>query len=481
LGRSKDAASSFLDFAENYKTETKNANDALDHATALIAQLRRQDLQDADTRKLYDRFLPLAISSPYGRSQFAFEYAVLLQREQQYKQAVEYFQQVPADDKRILSARFYEMIALKQRLNDDDDKMSASERADVMSQIQTLADQVDTQAAAAQSAATSDDDKKRYASMVVRTALLAADLADHEQKDPKRCLEVLSDFEDKVKGMPKEADLLFEALALRVDSYMSLGQTNDATTALVQLLKTKQGNEGPALVFDLLKKLDSDMDHARAAGDMRQVNQLAQNRAVLSGFLVTWAANNPDEKIKALTPRYKVFDASTKQLAAELTDDPAAKKAGLEAALKQYTDLYDAKDPDPVVELGMGLVQYDLGNYTAAKEALGPLVVNKKLGGATMVVSDNGEPKTVENTQYWEGILKLLRATTEAAKQNPSDAQAQSDLASARTFLKQLYVQWPRTIGGKKYHDDFEKLRAEIVPDFNPGQFLDGTSQPAPG
>lgn len=178
------------------------------------------------------------------------------------------------------------MVALKQRLNDDNDKMSADERNQVMGQVQSLADAVNKAASAAEASATDNADKKRYTSMLVRTALLAADLASHEQKDPRRTLDLLAGFEDKVKGMPNEQDLLFEALSLRVNSYMAMGKTNDATSTLVLLLQTKQGNEGPALVFDLLKKLDADMDHARETGDIAQVKQLAQNRAVP---VVSWS------------------------------------------------------------------------------------------------------------------------------------------------------------------------------------------------
>lgn len=146
--------------------------------------------------------------------------------------------------------------------------------------------------------------------------------------------------------------------------------------------------------------------------------------------------------------------------------------------MKQYQDLYDPANPDPVVQLGLGFVQFDLGNYRAAKEVLGPLVANKKVGAPTAVVTENGEPKTVENTQYWEATLKLLRSIAEVARQNPDDAQAKADLDAGKQFLKQLYVQWPTTIGGKKYHEDFEKLRAEITPDFTPGEIAP-TSQPA--
>jgi hypothetical protein len=202
---------------------------------------------------------------------------------------------------------------------------------------------------------------------------------------------------------------------------------------------------------------------------------------VLSGFLVTWAQNNPDPKIKALTDRYKVFDASTNRVAAELSDDPAARKAALEAALKQYQDLYNANNPDPIVQLGLGMVQFDLGNFQAAKEMLGPLVVNKKIGTATVTIQENGQPKTVENPQYWEAILKLLQSVDAVAKQKPTDAAATADLAAAKIFLKQLWVQWPKTIGGKKYHEDFEKLRTELIPDFNFEHLLDTTSQPGGG
>jgi hypothetical protein len=95
-----------------------------------------------------------------------------------------------------------------------------------------------------------------------------------------------------------------------------------------------------------------------------------------------------------------------------------------------------------------------------------------------MMIQENGEPKTVENTQYWEAILKLLQSVVAVAKQNPTDAQAASDLVAAKTFLKQLWVQWPKTIGGRKYHADFEKLKAELIPDFNFEHLLDATTEP---
>ena len=466
-GKNAEAAAAFLDFAEKFKTDAAAGSDALDHATALIGELRRSDPQDQDTRALYDRFLPIAIAPPYDRKQFAFEYGLLLEREQHYADAVTYLSQVSPSDPRALSARFYTLFALKQRLTDPADEMSADQRKALATQIQPLADDVNKQASAALASATTDGDRQRFKSMLASTALIAADLSLRELKDPTRTVALLDGFEQKVHGSSTEQDQLGEALFLRVNAYMDLGKSTEATNALVQLLQTKKGDDGPALVFDLLKKLDVDMDQARAKNDTAEVAQLAGNRAALSGFLVSWAENNADPKIKALTPRYKAFDASTQQLAAELNPDPAARKAGLEAALKRYKDLLDPAAPDPAVQLGLGLVSYDLGDFKTAEDNLSPLVVNKKLGRETQVITENGAPKVVDNAQYWEAVLRLLQSTAKVAEQNPNDAAAQKNLDDAKTYLKQLYVEWPKTIGGQKYHDDFETLRTQLVPDFH--------------
>ena len=45
------------------------------------------------------------------------EYAYRLLKENKPQQAINYFQQIPADEKRLLAARFYQMIATKQVLD----------------------------------------------------------------------------------------------------------------------------------------------------------------------------------------------------------------------------------------------------------------------------------------------------------------------------------------------------------------------------
>lgn len=465
-GNNKEAAAAFMDFARKFPNNLKNANDALDHATVIIGQLRRSDPQDQQTRKLYDRFLPIAINPPFNRKQFAFGYGLLLERQQKYAQAITYLKQVKPDDPRVLSAHFYEMFALKQELGNPHKKFGAAQRQIMAAQIQTLADQVNTEASKKLASVTTSDDKNRYDSMLVSTALIAADLSLHEQNNPKRTLKLLDGFEQKVAGLPNAQNQLGEALYLRVNAYMDLRETSKATDTLVKLLQTKPGGQGPALVFDLLKKLDAQLTLAKEQNHTAEVRQLAQNRAALSGFLVTWAENNQNPKIKALASKYKAFDAATQQMAAELNNNPAARKAGLEVARKRYVELYNPANPDSTVELGLGIVSYELGNYADAMKYLSPLVVNKKLGGATETITKNGVQQTVENTQYWEANLRLMQSTANIAKAKPQDAAAQQNLGEVKTYLKQLYVEWPKTIGGTEYHKQYEDLRKEIIPDF---------------
>src|SRR5206468_1164086 len=136
-----------------------------------------------------------------------------------------------------------------------------------------------------------------------------------------------------------------------------------------------------------------------------------------------------------------VFDAATKQLAAELDDNAATRPAGLQAALKLYRDLespaslelyratLDANSPernypDPAVSLGIGLISFDLGDYAEAQKRLGQLLTDRKLGTPTLAVEENGQTKIVENDQYWEATLRLMRSNVLLAAANPSDEKA---------------------------------------------------------
>jgi hypothetical protein len=470
LDRRIEAAVTFVDFAEKFKQINLSAATlALNNAQSLIGQLRA----DADTRDdpkvttVYLRFLPLAIGDPFDRKEFAFEYARRMQVNGNSAGAAKYFQIVPASDKRFMEARFLELVAMKQQI--EDAPADSPERSQTLSRIQTVAEQVQTQAKQRMNV-----DRAAAQSMLLRTSLLAADVARREQNDPQRAVQWLSGFENAAAGLPDSQSLIDEAMYIRVQSYMAEGKNDEATGELLQLLNKSEGGQGAQIVYNLLEKLNADFDRAQQAGDRKEMKLLAKNRAQLSGFLVQWAAGNKDENIRKFTYRYRVFDAETQRRAAELEDDSNAKTADLKLALQRYQALQSSENVqlykdsldaqaaaesdlyDPQVALGIALVSYDLGDFQSAADGLSKLLSQRKLGAAVINASENGQEKSVDNDRYWEAVFKLIR----------SNVKLGSNLDQAKSYLKTQYITWGDRVGGKKWKGQFDALRAELIPDF---------------
>jgi hypothetical protein len=475
LGNDIDSVNAFLDYVEHHPA-TERAPIAMQNAEANIVKAKKSGGEDSRLGAAYDRFLPLAINSPYNRKALAMEYAYRLLKEEKPKEAINYFEQVPADDKRLLAARFYQMLATKQVL--DSLKPNDPQRATMLASIQKLADDVNTLAA-------TSDEKDRQ-SMTVRTKLLAAELARVDQKDPARAIALLADFESAAKGLPNQASLLNEALLIRVQSLMGLGKFNEAADSLQTLLKTQNGGQGAAIVYSLLVKLDADFDKAQQAGDTESMRKIARNRAALSGNLVAWARDNPDPRIKQFAYRYSVYEADTKARAADVESDPTERAKLFDEALKLYTNLESPESLaayratlspaqqasasyDPAVKRSVAMLQYDLGNYAEAQKGLAVLLKDGRLGSPLMDTEQDGQFHTTDNDAYWEAVLKLIR----------SNLKLNADVEAQKTFLKNLYIRWGDHVGGKKWTGDFEKLRLELIPDFNPPQLDDATTKPA--
>jgi hypothetical protein len=488
-----EAGNAFLDYIDQFKGSAKNGEIALNEAMAMVAQLRREGQTDAAFQKLYERFLATAINKPFNKTEFAFEYAQVLQRAGEFESAAKYYALVPTTDNRHTAAEYFRLLALKQQI-DNDPEMPGDKRQAILAEIRRLTDSV--QAAARQALATAESDKDRMnaRSILVRTSLLGAELARTEEKNPERVLKLLEGFDESVQDLPRANDLLAEALQLRVNAYMAVGDNNRATDALVKLLEKTGAREGSEMVYKLLLKLEEDLDKAQAANDTAQVRLIAQNRATLSGFLVSWAKNHRDADIRRFYYRYSVFDAASKHLAADLEESREARRKGREEALKLYEQLLspefvkmyqrtlegtsvDPNYPDPQVILGIGLLQYDLQNYEEAQKHLGKLLYDRKLGTATMTVTRDGEDVVVDNDQYWEATLKLLRSNVEIANKT-GDGKLLED---TKNGLKRQFITWGKRTGGKKWHSEFEALRQEIIPDFNYEELLqaEGATQPA--
>lgn len=475
LNQPVEAATALLDFAQQPRGDTKDSNIALDAAQGLIGQLRAGARRDEPAVvALYERFLPVAINAPFNRTQFAFEYARRLQLNGDYTQAIEYFRKIPAGDARALDARYFELVARQQQL---DEAASGADRAAVVQEIQRLADEVNRAAGDALAKAPDERRGNAYRLMLARTSLLAADLARREQKNPGRALELLKNFDASVQGLPGAGALAADAMLVRVQSYMAAERYNEATQELVRLLNQTEGGQGAQIVYNLLEKLNTDLDRAQAAGDKAQMRSLAKNRAQLSGFLVDWAANNKDPGIQKFTYRYKVFDAETQRSAAVLAETDEARRAGLATAAERFNSLKSPEnlalyksslDPaatsaepdlyDPQVLFGLARIDFDLGNWEAARTNLSRLIVERKLGTATIAVEEEGQIRYLDNDAYWEAVLRLIQC----------NLKLQSGIEESKSFLKEQYITWGSRVGGKKWKAQFDELRKQIIPDFQP-------------
>jgi hypothetical protein len=468
LGDKIGAAESLLDHIDRFRNDPNaHADVALNTAREIIAELRNSSPADPHVQQLEDRFLPIAINPPFNQHQFALQYAASLFDQSKWSEAIKYYRMVPGDEPpgRLLIARYGEMISLKKEL-EDSPNLGTDQKQQWTTQIQNLADSVITLANQIVSSDASVGEKARARSTLARMTLIAADISRRERNDPQRVLELLKGFENSVQGLADAKSLLNGALFLRVQAYMQLGRDNDATATLVKYLNTATPNEGAQAVRDLLATLNTELDQARRANNAALTRQLADNRAMLSGFLVKWAADSSDPKIHSYSYTYRRFDADTKRMAAELETDPAARQRDLAAALDLYKQLqspenvkmYQAgldpgadKDyPDPAVTLGIGLIAYEQGDCQTVKATLGRLIQDEKLGE--------------NNDQYWEAAYKLLDCMhTLAVKGDPDTTDAQ--VAQA---LKVLYLIWRDGTGGPKYHDKFESLRKEVLGNWQP-------------
>jgi hypothetical protein len=483
LGEKAEAASAFLDYAEHYKDDLDTqAADGLNAAIEMVAELYQADVNNphqTDVAALEDRLLPLAVES-FHRYDLAYEYARHLQRAGHPAHAAEVFDLVPKDDPNALNAMFFEMVAMKQCLDADphdvENAVSKSDLPAFAAQIQKSADQF--RRVAEKEAADHPERAGQLKSMVARTTLLAADVASRQARDPRRTLDLLNGFENSITGLADERQLLAEALNLRVAAYIAAGDTNQAAQTLVQFLNTAGGNEGLQTVYNLLTRLNQQLDRAQANGETKLARQLADDRAALTPFLVQWARSNPNPDISKFTYRYEVFDAATQDQAAELEPDPAKRTKELQAALAKYRQLQspqnvalyqsslssDAGDdvrnyPDPQVTLGIGNVAFALSDWKTAHDSIGQLLADSKLGDGTITVKNAaGQEDQADNDQFWEANYKFIYATMELAK----DPASKVEPGTARTILDRLTALWQDHVGGAKWHAEFMELAGEM-------------------
>ncbi|HXE54909.1 MAG TPA: hypothetical protein VN541_17945, partial [Tepidisphaeraceae bacterium] len=474
MGSKIEAANEYLNYAQKNATLRQQAAlGALEDAGRLTFELHKLNPEDPQVSALYDRFLPIAIAPPFDKKSLAFLYAQRLRLENKPEQAIKYFRMVPAGDKSYSSAQFYLMISLQDMLANP--KLPAPQRA-------VFGNELIQQAAAVRKAYAGQTDVASRERAAIAT-LTGAKSAGADLHKPQETLKLLEGFEESVAGTPDEKALVGDALLTRVNAYMAMNKLKDATGTLLALLNSTGGSQGADYVRGLLDRLDRDLDKAQAAHDVKAARDIARNEADLSGFLVEWARNNSVPEIKKYTYRYMVFDARTKRLAGTLETDPAERKKLLEDAANAYKRLLEPQNlalykatldqkkvasgdinpdqPDPNVQLGIALTDYELADYKDAADLLGNLLNSGMLGGPTLLTQDgaSNESKVTDNDVYWEATYKLYRSNVALSKEPGGPS-----LDPTRQGLKNLLVR-----GGipAKWQESFEELRKEIAPDFN--------------
>jgi hypothetical protein len=370
------------------------------------------------------------------------------------------------------------MVALHQVL--DDPQSGNVDRREICEEILRLADEVRSDATRHLETA-APKDRPVLQQRLARTLILAGDIARTELKDPQKAIELLTDIEQQVKGLPDETQLLGEAMFTRIQANLQAGHSDVAVQELVELLNRSDGEQGATIVFNMLGKLEADFSLAQSAGDRARMAKLQADRAALTPYLVQWSANNARAEVAKFAYSYRVYDAETQRLAAEFLDDPVQRASKLQTALKLFESLdtdagrqqYKASRStpdrlgyDPQVGLGLARIRFALGDWPAARDGFARLLSDRVLGTPITSVTDAGQVRQVDNEVYWEATARLIRS-----KINASDS-----VDSVKTFLREQYVRWGDRVGGTKWKAEIDSLRQELIPEFVP----DVTSFPDP-
>lgn len=501
LGRRVEAAQAYMDFIEQKRGEPAVLKSAFDQAGFLLFK----EMGDGKAREnpafnaAWERFLPVAVTQ-FGRKELAFELAnrLRVKNPPQFEDAVKFFRMVPDNHPNALMARFREMVTLtdwiyaigpdkKPLLNGEQRSQKIQEAFEAGEKVKRLTP------AAIKNAKDAIAGERARANLPVVTLTQAELAASGDKPDWQRVMTVLEAFEKQSAGLPNADALNKKVMELRVAGLMQLKQFNKAADVLIALLEKEPGGRAAGLVLGILQKLNEDFDRAIAQGNLELAREILKDRANLAGFLVKWAAENADPKVKKNLYIYEVYDADSQRLYGQSLEDEGERKAALKKAMDAFLklrtpakvaeyktivaerkkenpeDKTDPDAPDPSVTLGMALVSYDRGDWKTAAQELKKLRFGGKLGSRSIQQIDTktGEARVVPNEQYWEAMYKYYNATYEWSRAEPGNADAQAELNAVKTLLRRDYVAGADDVGGVKWREPFEKLRKELIPDLD--------------
>jgi hypothetical protein len=473
LGKNLETIEESLDYIKNHNKSKERAANALANALAAVEILRKSPQSTGEkVSDLINRTWQTAVNS--GMKQYAFVYGKRLFDQGKYKEAAEVLKQVPGDSPAITHARFYELSALQQRLDEKD--VDPATHKMLVDEIQKLAKDVNTRIDA-DLAKAREEQKPRLRFYKASATLLAADLLQKESKDNQGVLKMLEGFEDFARNLPQEDRLEGTALHLRVNAYMALGRTQDAVNEVKKLVAA-QGGEGQAgILFTMIGQMDDAFAKAKARGDK---DAMRQNSAAQVALITPLIEQTKDEKIRN---KYKKWKAQLVLRAARNEEDQKKRSQYLTEAQTTFTQLMKlSKEGDPEYDnlrYQLALVSYELKDYKKVQQEMGQLIADGKLGQPDRRETNpaDGTDTFKENPVYWEGLLRFMQANWELSKTDASPQMTEA-INNAKETLKTLYINRGKNVGGERLRDEYAQLKAEMLPGWDETK-VTATTQPA--
>jgi hypothetical protein len=461
LGDHARSAEESLDYIQHHTKNKERMGNTLTNALAAVDALRKGPESGSERAgELIGRVWKLAIDS--GRKEYAFVYGKRLSDRAKtpadYKAAAAALHAVPENHPAVLHARFYELSAMQEVL--DDKALDPAARRTLVNDIQKLAADVSRRIDTALATAT-EEQKPRLRFYKVSATLLAADLLQKESKDQPGVLKMLTGFEETARGLPQEDKLDATALRLRVNAYMSLGKTQDAVDEVKKLVAAQQGGNANIL-FNMIGQMDDAFAKAKAAGDHEAMRQNSAAQVALITPLIE------QTKDVAIRNKYKQWKADLVLRAARNEADADRRSQYLAEAQKTFTELMGlSKEGTPqfdTMRYKLALVSFELKDYKKVQQELGQLIANRRLGDPDLrEPSPDGNDTFRENPVYWEGLLRYMQANWELSKTDTSPQMAEA-IKNARETLMTLYINRGKNVGGERLRDEYNKLKAELLP-----------------
>jgi hypothetical protein len=357
----------------------------------------------------------------------------------------------------ITHARFYELSALQQRLDDKD--VDAAAKKALVAEIEKLAGEVN-QRIDADLGKVKEEQKPRLRYYKSSAILLAADLK-LKANDNQTVLTMLNGFEETAKGLPGGDKLIATALQYRVSAYMALGKTQDAVDEVKKLMAAQGGQAN--ILFTMIGQMDEAFVKAKAKGDR---DAMRQNSAAQVALITPLIEQTKDQEVKN---KYKKWKAQLVLRAARNEDDQARRSAYLTEAQQTFGELIKlAKEGTPEFDnlrYQLALVSYELKDYKKVQVEMGRLIAEGKLGPPDIRESNpaDGTDTFKENPVYWEGLLRFMQANWQLSKTDASPQLVEA-LNNARTTLKSMYINRGKAVGGDRFREEYAQLKADLLP-----------------